>query len=69
MSVVKGDIVDQAIGWHLRRDDMASSDWHEFVAWLETSPLHASTYDAIALQDNLLDVATYDNHIYLYNLL
>jgi transmembrane sensor len=45
------DIVDQAIAWHLRREDMGDADWRAFVLWLEISPAHASAYDAIALQD------------------
>jgi transmembrane sensor len=57
VTVEKGDIVDQAIDWHLRRHDMDGADWHAFVSWLEISPLHASTYDAIALQDNVPVVA------------
>jgi transmembrane sensor len=57
VNVEKGDIVDQAIDWHLRRHDMDNAGWHEFISWLEASPLHASAYDAIALQDNIPVVA------------
>lgn len=46
-------IVDEAIVWHLRRDEMNEADWHAFIIWLEASPLHASAYDRIALQDRL----------------
>ncbi|AYJ85420.1 hypothetical protein D3Y57_01330 (plasmid) [Sphingomonas paeninsulae] len=36
---------------------MDNAGWHEFISWLEASPLHASAYDAIALQDNIPVVA------------
>ncbi|CAN5171872.1 N/A [soil metagenome] len=52
------DIVGEAIAWHLRRDTMDGADWHDFILWLETSPLYASTYDAIALQDGVRDHET-----------
>lgn len=53
MTVGPDDIVGEAIAWHLRRSEMDGGDWHEFVLWLERSALHASIYDAIALQDDL----------------
>jgi transmembrane sensor len=46
-------VVDQAIAWHLRRDEMNDADWQAFIIWLEASPLHATAYDEIALQDRL----------------
>ena len=53
MNVGKGEIVDQAIDWHLRRHEMDGTAWHAFVEWLEASPAHASAYDAIAFQDGV----------------
>jgi transmembrane sensor len=53
VNVGKGDIVDQAIDWHLRRHEMDGAAWHAFVDWLEASPDHARAYDAIALQDGV----------------
>jgi transmembrane sensor len=46
------DVIDQAIAWHLRRDEMGDADWQAFILWLEISPAYASAYDAIALQDS-----------------
>jgi len=48
------DIVDQAIGWHLRHAEMSSAEWHDFVAWLEADAAHATAYDRVALDDALL---------------
>lgn len=49
------DIVEQAIGWHLRLVDADEHSWAEFIAWLEASPAHAAAYDAIASDDRLID--------------
>jgi transmembrane sensor len=48
------DIVDQAIGWHLRQAELSSAEWHDFVVWLEADPAHALAYDRVALDDALL---------------
>jgi len=48
------DIVDQAIGWHLRQADLSSAEWHDFVLWLEADAAHAAAYDRVALDDALL---------------
>ena len=48
------DIVDQAIGWHLRQAELSSAEWHDFVVWLEADPAHAAVYDRVALDDALL---------------
>jgi transmembrane sensor len=48
------DIVDQAIGWHLRQAELSSAEWHDFVLWLEADPAHAAAYDRVALDDALL---------------
>ncbi|MDB5700409.1 MAG: hypothetical protein JWL66_608 [Sphingomonadales bacterium] len=53
MTSERNRVVDQAIAWHLRRDEMDDADWRAFIIWLEASPLHATTYDEIALQDHL----------------
>jgi len=44
-------IVDQAIAWRLRQDEMDASGWQAFVEWLEADPRHAEAYDHIALSD------------------
>ncbi|HSI18406.1 MAG TPA: FecR domain-containing protein [Sphingomonas sp.] len=48
------DIVDQAIGWHLRQAELSSAEWHDFVSWLEADPAHAAAFDRVALDDALL---------------
>jgi transmembrane sensor len=48
------DIVDQAIGWHLRQAGLSSAEWHDFVVWLEADAAHAAAYDRVALDDALL---------------
>ncbi|MEG3145609.1 FecR domain-containing protein [Sphingomonas sp. RT2P30] len=48
------DIVDQAIGWHLRQAVLSSAEWHDFVAWLEADAAHAAAFDRVALDDALL---------------
>ena len=50
----KADIIDQAIGWHVRLADASDADWPAFVAWLEADPAHATAYDNIAVQDRLI---------------
>ena len=42
------DIVDQAIGWHLRQAELSSAEWHDFVLWLEADAAHAAAYDRVA---------------------
>lgn len=53
----RSDIIDQAIGWHLRLADADEHGWADFIAWLETSPAHAAAYDAIAADHRLIDQA------------
>jgi transmembrane sensor len=48
------DIVDQAIGWHLRQNEMSAHDWHDFVAWLEADAAHAEAFDRVSLDQTLL---------------
>jgi transmembrane sensor len=48
------DIVDQAIGWHLRQAELSSAEWHDFVLWLEADVAHAAAFDRVALDDALL---------------
>lgn len=55
----RADIVDAAIGWHLRQADMPAHDWADFVAWLEASPAHADAYDAVARVDRLAGEARF----------
>lgn len=52
-----GDIIDQAIGWHLRLADASDADWSDFVTWIEADPAHATAYDTIAGQDRLIENA------------
>jgi transmembrane sensor len=56
----KGDVVDEAIAWHLRRNEMSGDDWLAFVVWLEASPLHARIYDNIALKHGELCLGAQD---------
>lgn len=51
----QSDIIDQAIGWHLRLPDADEHGWADFIAWLEASPAHATAYDVIAKDDRLVD--------------
>lgn len=51
----RSDIVEQAVGWHLRLAEADAHGWAEFIAWLEASPAHAAAYDAIATDDRLID--------------
>jgi len=52
-------ILDQAIGWHLRRDAMTDTDWAAFVVWLEADAAHARAYDAVAMRDDLVAQAAF----------
>ena len=54
MTGIGGDIVDQAIGWHIRQHEMSALDWRDFVAWLEADPAHALAFDRISLDQTLL---------------
>ncbi|WP_010187703.1 FecR family protein [Sphingomonas sp. PAMC 26605] len=49
MTAEAAHIVDRAIDWQLRQDDMSDQEWHAFVAWLEEDPAHARAFDAVAL--------------------
>lgn len=53
----QSDIIDQAIGWHLRLADADEHGWADFIAWLEASPAHATAYDAVATDDRLIGQA------------
>lgn len=53
------DIVDEAIGWHLRQAGMEPRDWADFVAWLEASPAHADAYDTVARIDRVAGAARF----------
>jgi len=48
------DIVDQAIGWHIRQNEMSALDWHDFVAWLEADAAHAGAFDRVSRDHALL---------------
>lgn len=54
MTGIADDIVDQAIGWHIRQDEMSALDWHDFVAWLEADAAHAQAFDRVSLDQTLL---------------
>ena len=54
MTGIGDDIVDQAIGWHIRQNEMTALDWHDFVAWLEADAAHADAFDRISLDQTLL---------------
>lgn len=51
MTTDQTDIMDQAIAWHVRQDDMNERDWTAFVAWLESDPEHAAAFDRVTLRD------------------
>lgn len=57
MSRERVDMVDQAIGWHLRLADAPERDWRDFTDWLAGSPAHAAAYDRIAMDDLLVGLA------------
>lgn len=48
------NIVDQAIGWHLRQAELTAGEWLSFIAWLEADPAHAGVFDQIACDDRLM---------------
>ena len=53
------DIIDQAVGWHVRLAEASDADWVAFVAWLEADAAHAAAYDVIAGQDRLIGEARF----------
>lgn len=57
MSADAGTVLEEAIAWHLRLADAGADDWPPFIAWLEASPDHAATYDALAAEDAALTAA------------
>lgn len=59
MSANQAAIVDQAALWHVRQAEMSADDWEQFVLWLEADAEHARAYDAIAMQDALIDSARF----------
>lgn len=54
MTADRADIVDQAIGWHMRLAEADEGKWADFIAWLEADPDHAAVYDRVAADDRLL---------------
>ena len=59
MSDQQGDIIDQAIAWHLRLPTAPEEQWLSFVEWLEESPAHAEAYDAI-VDDEIMTAPALD---------
>lgn len=59
MAADQSDIIDQAIGWHLRLADADERGWADFIAWIEASPAHAAAYDTIATDDRLIGRARF----------
>ncbi|HEX7849632.1 MAG TPA: FecR/PupR family sigma factor regulator, partial [Sphingomonas sp.] len=59
MEADQSDIIDQAIGWHLRLADADEHGWADFIAWIEASPAHAAAYDSIAADDRLIGQARF----------
>jgi len=55
----QSDIIDKAIGWHLRLADADERGWADFIAWIEASPAHAAAYDTIATDDRLIGQARF----------
>lgn len=51
---IAGDIIDQAIDWHIRQADMTDGDWRTFVSWLEADPAHAEAFDRVSIDQALL---------------
>ena len=54
MTGIAGDIIDQAIDWHIRQADMTDRDWRAFVLWLEADPAHAAAFDRVSIDQDLL---------------
>jgi transmembrane sensor len=59
VSAEQADIIDRAIGWHLRLADATDADWSDFILWLEADPRHAAAFDEIAAQDRLIGGARF----------
>ncbi|MBN8808936.1 MAG: FecR domain-containing protein [Sphingomonas sp.] len=59
MQLERADIVETAIGWHLRQAEMSTLDWAAFVDWLEADPAHAAAFDAVAQADRMVADATF----------
>ena len=51
----RSEILAEAVSWHFAQNDMREDDWVRFVDWLEASPVHASAYDRVVLNDAALD--------------
>lgn len=51
LTSISDQIVDQAVDWLLRQDEMDQAEWQRFVEWLEADPRHAAAYDKLALAD------------------
>jgi transmembrane sensor len=59
VQVGRSEIVEAAIGWHVRQAEMPAHDWADFIAWLEQDPAHAAAYDAVACADRIVPEATF----------
>jgi len=59
VSAEQADIIDRAIGWHLRLADADEAAWSAFVDWLEADPAHAAAYDRVAAGDRLIGGARF----------
>ena len=59
MPIERTDIIDQAIGWHVRLADADDQAWRDFILWLEADPAHAAAYDTIAADDRRIDAAQF----------
>lgn len=56
MSETHRAIEDQALDWIIGQADPRFDDWQGFEAWLEADPIHAGTYQEMAVAD--ADAAT-----------
>lgn len=59
MTRMSDQIVEEAIAWRLRQDDMDAAGWLAFVEWLEADPRHGEAYDRIALADGVISGARF----------
>lgn len=51
MSETHHAIEDQALDWIIGQGDPRFDDWQGFEAWLAVDPIHAATYQAMAVAD------------------
>jgi transmembrane sensor len=59
MSADRTDILDQAIGWHVRLPEADERGWTDFIEWMEASPEHAAAFDRMAVTDRVLGHAEF----------